>query len=100
MGLKGFIKFVREQGVVGLAVGFILGGAISAVVASLVTDIINPLISGVLSNTQQLYITVGTSKIAYGSFLGSIINFAIIALVVYNIVRFFHLDTFDEKKNK
>ena len=40
--MKGFLEFVREQGVVGLATGFILGGAVSKVVTSLVTDIINP----------------------------------------------------------
>jgi len=40
--MKGFIEFVRDQGVVGLAVGFILGGAISKVVTSLVENIINP----------------------------------------------------------
>ena len=43
--MKGFIAFIREQGVVGLAVGFILGGAIAKMVTSLVNDMINPLIS-------------------------------------------------------
>jgi len=43
MKFSGFIDFVREQGVVGLAVGFILGGAVSKVVSSLVKDIINSL---------------------------------------------------------
>jgi len=37
--MKGFLDFIREQGVVGLAVGFILGGAVSKLVASLVADI-------------------------------------------------------------
>lgn len=38
--MKGFIEFIREKGVVGLAVGFILGGAVAKVVAALVTDLI------------------------------------------------------------
>jgi large conductance mechanosensitive channel len=42
--MKGFLNFIREQGVVGLAVGFILGGSVSKVVTSLVTDIINPVL--------------------------------------------------------
>ena len=41
--MHGFMDFIRTQGVVGLAVGFILGGAVSKVVAALVTDVINPL---------------------------------------------------------
>ena len=42
--MKGFIDFIREQGVIGLAIGFILGGAVSKVVTSLVNDIISPVI--------------------------------------------------------
>ena len=40
--MRGFLNFIREQGVVGLAIGFILGGAISKLVAALVNDLINP----------------------------------------------------------
>ena len=46
--MRGFLTFIREQGVVGLAVGFILGGAISKVVTSLVENIIQPLLGYVL----------------------------------------------------
>lgn len=52
--MKGFIEFVREQGVVGLAVGFILGGAISKVVSSIVTDLITPILGLVLGATGNL----------------------------------------------
>jgi large conductance mechanosensitive channel len=96
--MKGFVNFIREQGVIGFAVGFILGGAISAVVGSLVTDIINPLISGVTSGAAQLYITIGHSKILYGEFLGAIINFIILAFVVYVSVKLLRLDKLDKKK--
>ncbi len=41
--ITSFLNFIREQGVVGLAVGFILGGAVSQLVASLINDIVNPL---------------------------------------------------------
>ena len=43
--MKGFIKFVREQGVVGLAIGFIIGVATAAVVTALTVDLINPIIN-------------------------------------------------------
>jgi large-conductance mechanosensitive channel len=42
--MKNFIDFIREQGIVGLAAGFILGGAVSKAVSALVTDVINPIL--------------------------------------------------------
>ncbi len=99
--MKGFLNFIREQGVVGLAVGFILGGAVSKVVASLVGDIINPLLSVVLGATGGLTtasLTLGKIEIMYGSFLGVVIDFLVIALVVYYGVKGLGLDKVDKKK--
>jgi large conductance mechanosensitive channel len=98
--MKGFMTFMREQGVIGFAVGFILGGAISQVVGSLVTDIINPLISGLTSGTKDLSVTVGSATITYGAFLGSIINFIILALIVYVTVKVLRLDKLDKEKEE
>jgi len=99
--MKGFINFVREQGVVGLAVGFILGGAISKVVASLVNDIINPLLGvilGATSNLSNSFFKIGEIKVMWGSFVGSVIDFLIIAMVVYFGVKGLKLDSLDKKK--
>lgn len=99
--MKGFLDFVREQGVVGLAVGFILGGAVSKLVASLVEDIINPIISLGLSNVENLneaYLQIGAAKIMWGSFLNVLIDFIVIALVVYFGVKLLKLDKVDKKK--
>jgi len=99
--MKGFLDFVREQGVVGLAVGFILGGAVSNVVTALVTDIINPLLSLVLGATDGLkaaVINIGSTKILYGDLISVIINFVIIALVVYYGVKAIGIDKLDKKK--
>ncbi|MBI5044616.1 MAG: MscL family protein [Candidatus Levybacteria bacterium] len=99
--MKGFIEFIREQGVIGLAVGFILGGAVSKVVASLVTDIINPLLGVVLGfagNLDDAYIKLGSSKIMWGSFISTTIDFLVIALVVYFGVRLLRLDRLYKKK--
>lgn len=99
--MKGFIDFIREQGVVGLAVGFILGGAVSKVVSSLVTDIINPVLGivlGAAGNLSEAYLEVGSSKLMWGSFVNTIVDFAVIALVVYFGVKGLKLDKLDKKK--
>lgn len=99
--MKGFINFIREQGVVGLAVGFILGGAVSKVVSALVTDIINPLISLILGSTKGLNtaaINLGPAKILYGDLISVVIDFIVIALVVYFGVKIIGLDKLDKKK--
>jgi large conductance mechanosensitive channel len=99
--MKNFINFIREQGVIGLAVGFILGGAVSKVVASFVGDIINPLLGvalGAAGNLSQAYLKVGQVKLMWGSFVNTIVDFLIIALVVYFGVKALKLDKLDKKK--
>lgn len=99
--MKGFIEFIRERGVVGFAVAFILGGAITKIVSSLVTDIINPTIGLLLSRTrglESMYFQVARAKIMWGHFLSTIIDFLIIALVVYLIVKVLKIEKIDKKK--
>lgn len=99
--MKGFINFIREQGVVGLAVGFILGGAVSKVVSAIVTDLINPVLSLVLGRIENLdsaYIPIGNAKLMWGDFLSTLIDFLVIAFVVYFGVRALKLDKLDKKK--
>lgn len=96
---SGFMDFVRKQGVVGLAVGFVLGGAVSKVVSALVTDIVNPLLSVLLGATNGLRtakLSIGTVDILWGDFLSVMIDFLIIALVVYYAVKLLGIET--EKK--
>ena len=98
---KGFLDFVREQGVIGLAVGFMLGGAISKVVTALITDIINPLIGAILGRTEGLKnaaVEIGESKILWGDFVSVTIDFLVIALVIYFGVKVIGLDRLDKKK--
>ncbi|NMB57021.1 large conductance mechanosensitive channel protein MscL [Candidatus Beckwithbacteria bacterium] len=97
------MDFIREQGVVGLAVGFILGGAISKLVSSLVNDIINPVLGIVLGATDSLkesYLSLGPAKIMWGNFINTMIDFLIIALVVYFGIKMLGLDKLDKKKEK
>jgi large conductance mechanosensitive channel len=99
--MKGFINFIREQGVVGLAIGFILGGAVSTLVKSFVEDIINPIINpllGAAGNINTATLTLGPVKLQLGNFTSNLINFIIIALVVYYGFKGMRLDKIDKKK--
>lgn len=99
--LVGFMDFVREQGVLGLAVAFMLGGAISKVVTSLVNDLINPLLGivlGAAGNLKDAYFTLGPAKFMWGNFVNSLIDFIVIACVVYFGVKKLGLDKLDKKK--
>ncbi len=98
--MKGFLTFIREQGVIGLAVGFILGGSVSKVVTAVVTDLINPLLGLALGSTKGLekaYFGIGEVKIMYGHFLSVLLDFMIIAAVVYFFVKGLKIDKLDRK---
>lgn len=99
--MKGFIDFIRTQGVVGLAVGFIIGGAVGKTVTSIVEDIVNPLISILLnrfSDLSELSYTFHGVKIMWGDLLSNIINLIIISAVVYFGVKMIGLEKLDKKK--
>lgn len=99
--MKGFLEFIRKQGVVGLAVGFILGGAVSKVVSSIVEDLVNPLLGIVLGATgglQRVSFNIGPTEILVGNFISTVIDFLIIALVVYFGVKVLGIEKVDKKK--
>ncbi len=95
--MKNFIEFIREQGVVGLAIGFILAGAVGKVVASLVNDIIMPVVALALGSTEGLK-GLELYGIAYGEFVSTLIDFVIIAAVIYFVFKRVGLDKLDKKK--
>lgn len=100
--IKGFIEFIRSQGVVGLAVGFIMGGSITKFITSFVNDIINPIIGILISRAGDLkanYFLIGNAKIMWGNFVSSFIDFVIIALIVYFGVKILGVDKLDKNKN-
>lgn len=99
--MKGFVNFIREQGVVGLAVGFILGGAVSKVVTALVTDIVNPILGialGSVGGLKEATIKIGSAEILYGDVISVAIDFIVVALVVYFGVKLMGFDKLDKKK--
>jgi large conductance mechanosensitive channel len=101
--LKEFKEFIARGSVVDLAVGVIIGGAFGKIVSSLVSDVIMPpiglLLNGVdfgnlfISLNGQAYATLADAQAAgaptlnYGSFINNIIDFLIIALVIFLLIR-------------
>ena len=83
-----FKEFVMRGNVMDLAVGVIIGGAFSAIVTSLTDDIISPLL-GLFGGIDfsELVIKVGEVEIRYGAFITAIINFLIMALVIFLMVK-------------
>jgi len=89
----GFINefriFMLRGNVVDLAVGVIIGGAFKTIVDSLVADVMMPLLGLVLGKLDfnGRYIEVGGSKIMYGSFVTSVINFVLMAFVIFMLIK-------------
>lgn len=87
--MEEFKKFICRGNVMDMAVGIIIGGAFTAIVNSLVTDIINPLLGlfgGTNFDNLEWNIT-GDVVLAYGKFITAVINFLIMAFVIFWLVR-------------
>lgn len=87
--IKEFKDFISRGNVMDLAVGIIIGGAFTSIVSSLVNDIINPLL-GLFGgmNFDQLKINLlGEVTLYYGKFITAVINFLIMALVIFVIIK-------------
>ncbi len=101
-----FIEFVREKGVLGLAVGIIMGGAITKLVNSIVENLINPFvgaITGAAGNLSDMSYTVPYTSIIFkwGAFLSSLIDFiAIVAVVYFVFMKTPILSKLDKKKEE
>lgn len=89
--LKDFKEFISRGSVMDLAVGVIIGGAFTAIVNSLVNNLLNPFIGLFLGriDLSNLVLKVGGATFKYGSFINAIINFLIIAFVVFLLVKAF-----------
>jgi large conductance mechanosensitive channel len=87
--LKEFREFALRGNVMDLAVAVIIGGAFGLIVTSLVNDILMPLIGLLMGGIDfsGLAIVVGGAEVRYGAFIQSIVNFLIIAFVIFLLVR-------------
>ena len=95
--VTGFFDFVREHGIVGLAIGFVMGGAVQKVVTALVTDIINPFITTVTGSADKLQ-EFHIGPFLVGDFLTVFIDFVVLAAVVYIAFKSLSLDKLDKQK--
>ena len=86
--LEEFKKFISRGNVIDTAVGIIIGGAFTGIVSSLVEDIINPLIGlfGGMNFDRYSITLLGEATLNYGKFLTAVMNFIIMACVVFLLV--------------
>ena len=86
--LEEFKTFALKGNVMDMAVGVIIGAAFQAIVSSLVSDIISPLLgSNAGMNFDSLSVSINGATLAYGKFITAVINFLIMALVLFMIVK-------------
>ncbi|MBQ2218180.1 MAG: large-conductance mechanosensitive channel protein MscL [Firmicutes bacterium] len=87
--MKEFKEFISRGNVMDMAVGIIIGGAFTAIVSSLVADIITPIIGMLMGgiNFSELAVTVGSAQLTYGNFIQAVINFLLVAWVLFLIVK-------------
>ena len=87
--LKEFKTFIMRGNVMDLAVAVIIGGAFGKIVTSLVDDIIMPLIGLIIGgiNFMGLAFTLGNAKVTYGNFIQNVVDFLIIASVIFLMVK-------------
>ena len=87
---KEFKEFAFKGDVIDLAIGIVIGAAFGAIVKSFVDNIINPLIGAILGGRaalDRLAVSIGAVKFTYGAFLGAVLNFLIIALVIFLVIK-------------
>lgn len=104
--LKGFLEFVREQGVVGLAIGLAVGTQAAILVKDMVAAIIDPIIGLIIGNPDGLQaakwdVTIAgrEATFALGQLVYSIIVFMAVCAVIYLVVHGMKLDKLDKKKD-
>ncbi len=105
---RGFTDFIREQGVVGLAVGLAIGTASTLFVKSIVDGMITPVVGWLLpggTDLNNMYYCLDTgangeciNRLNYGAVISSFISFIAVAAVIYFVVKGLKLDKLDKKK--
>lgn len=104
--VNGFKEFIREQGIVGLAIGFVVGAAAATLVKSFVDNVIMPpvgILLGSADGLRGLSASLGEHAgkeviLRYGQFLSDLVNFLILAFVIYVVVKILQLDRIDKRK--
>ena len=98
--IEEFKQFIARGNVMDMAIGVIIGGAFSAITTSLINDIIMPVL-GIFTGSisfAALSITVNGAVIAYGNFIQAILNFLVMAFVVFCLIK--AINRFHHKKEE
>ncbi len=84
-----FLEFISKYGVIGLAIGFIIGSASKDLVNALVADILMPIILFFVpgGSWREVTLTIGPVVLAIGHFAGALLDFFIIALIIFLMMR-------------
>lgn len=104
--LAGFVEFIREKGVVGLAVGLAIGTAATGLVTQIVSAVITPLVGLLLGkdgiSSLDFTVTIGSRSETFliGDLLDALIKFMAVAAVIYFVVMGLKLDRLDKKADK
>ena len=98
--LTEFKTFIARGNVMDMAVGVIIGGAFSNITNSLINDIVLPVLGIFTSSVSfaELSLNIGSAAIAYGNFIQAVLNFLIMAFVVFCLVR--TINRFHQKKEE
>ena len=90
-GASDFKDFISRGNVVDMAVGVIIGAAFGKIVTSLVDDILMPAIGALIGGLDfsNLMVKIGNAKISYGLFIQSVVDFLIIALCIFFMIKLF-----------
>ena len=95
-----FKEFISKGNVIDMAVGVVIGSAFSKIVSSLVNDVIMPLVGIIIGGLDftSLTITIKDSSINYGLFIQNIVDFLIIAVCIFTVVKI--MNKFKKKKEE
>ena len=94
--IEEFKKFISRGNVMDMAIGVIIGGAFGAITSSLVADVVTPLLAVLFKspNTDALNITLRAATedadavvLGLGTFVGAVINFLVISLVIFSVIK-------------
>jgi|SRR5882757_7878567 len=101
--VSGFVTFLREHAIVGLAVGFVVGAQVQVLVKQLIASFIDPastLLFGKKLSTQTatLHWHNRSADFGWGAFMYALVDFLFVLAVIYVVIKIFNLDKLDKKK--
>ncbi len=87
--IREFLEFLKEYKVISFAIAFVMGSASTSLVNSFVKDVLMPIIAPLLSSKtwETAMLNIGPVSIAFGSFLAALLNFIILAFIVFILAK-------------